>query len=53
MEKIQVNITNGGGDSVGYTAANEIIQTFADDQHIKNYMFLPIIGGKKVSPSCV
>ena len=45
--KIQVDIISGGGESVGYTAAKEIVQTLADDQHIKNDMFSSNNGGKE------
>ena len=46
MKKIQVDIISGGGESVGYTAAKEIVQNFADDQHIKNDMSPSSNGGK-------
>ena len=53
MKKIRVDIINGGGDSVGYTAAKEIVQTFADDQHIKKYIIPSSNGGKEIRPPCV
>ena len=53
MKTIQVDIISGGGDSVGYTAAKEIVQKLFDDQHIKNDMFPSINVGKEVSPSWV
>ena len=46
MKKIQVDIISGGGESVGYTAAKEIVQNFVDDQHIKNDMSPSSNGGK-------
>ena len=51
--KVQVGIISDGGESVGYTSAKEIVQTFADDHHIKNDMFPSINLGKEVIPSCV
>ena len=46
MKKIQVGIISWGRDSVVYTVSKEIIQKFADDQHIKNDMFPSSNGGK-------
>ena len=43
---IQVDIISGCGESVVYTAAKEIIQKFADDQHIKNDIFPSSHGSK-------
>ena len=47
------NIISGVGQSVGYSTAKEIVQTFADDQHIKNDRLYSSNGGKEVIPSCV
>ena len=49
----RVDIISGGGESVGYTAAKEIVQNFADDQHIKNDMSPSSNGGKEVNLSYV
>ena len=51
MKKIQVDIISGGQESVGYTAAKEIVPRFANDQHIKNDVLPSSNGGKEVSLS--
>ena len=53
MKNIQVDITSGGDESVGYTSAKETVQKFANDQHIQNDMLPSSNGGKEVRPSCV
>ena len=53
VKKIQVDIISGSGESVGYIAAKEMVQKYADDQHIKNDMLPSSNGGKWVSASCV
>ena len=53
MKKIRVDIINGGGESVEYTSVKEIVQTFADDQHIKKDITPSSNGGKEIRPPCV